>query len=155
MESFDQIVPIIFLVIWTFIAILGKKKKKKQAPGPANGKSLKPARQSPFLGNLQSTLENVFAQLEKPPQEVLPEKPKSPEPSNSEVPFEDDYSREKTDSEVATPVDMTFVKNTPKENVSYSTKKRKSTAANLSIEKLKNAVIWSEILAKPVALRDE
>ena len=29
MESFEKLIPIIFLIIWTIVAVLGKKKKQK------------------------------------------------------------------------------------------------------------------------------
>lgn len=141
MESFEKIIPIIFLVIWTIIAIAAKKKKKQQQSRPDTSKKPKP--RNPLLGNLQSTLDTFFSEMQ-PQNEVL------------EQAGTFDNEIDEIDTEVTIPE----IKIEPPKPV----EKRKSpsdpyihTFSAQSINttaRLREAIIWSEILGKPVSMRD-
>ena len=148
MESLGKLIPIIFLVLWTIITITAKKKKKQQASQPDTDKTPKPAQKKQFLGNLQNTLENMFAELNQPPEEEFPETLK---PLKS--PKEEKQILKEADSETTTQKYKPVTTKLPKTKSAYSTQREKASVMS-SVRKLRDAVIWSEILAKPVSMRD-
>ena len=142
MESFEKIIPIIFLIIWTFIAIAAKKKKKQQQSRPDTSKKPKP--RNPLLGNLHSTLDTFFTELQ---------------PKNEEL-FEEAGTSDNTIDEIDTEATIPEIKIEPYKPV----EKRKSPSdpyihtfsaqSTDSTARLREAVIWSEILGKPVSMRE-
>ena len=146
MESFEKLIPIIFLIIWTIVAVLGKKKKQK-APTP--DKEKQPAPATPF-DKLQNTFKDLFAELEQPVAEELPEtlkpqKTKIPETKKTRIEKSKEMEIEISDKDIK-PLEV---------KSSYQTHIRKPIRTAVPIKKLREAVIWSEILAKPVSMRDE
>ena len=149
MESFTKLIPIIFLIIWTIIAIKGKK-KKKQVPSTDKEKKLPPA--TPF-DKLQNTFKDLFAELEKPVEEkpletLKPEKTRIPETKKTRIEKDIEIKLSDTDIKPSAPK--------PQETKpSYQTYTGTVVKTTAPVKKLREAVIWSEILGKPVSIRDE
>jgi hypothetical protein len=152
MESFEKIVPLIFFIIWAIVAVLGKKKKQK-APPP--DKEKQPAPATPF-NKLQNTFKDLFVELEQPVAEELPETLK---PKKAKIPEVRKTRMEKErDREIEIEVSDKEIKPLPPEPAkvkpSYQTHTRKTVRTAVPVSKLREAIIWSEILAKPVSMRD-
>lgn len=149
MEPFTKLIPIIFLIIWTIIAIKGKKKKKQ---APSTDKEIKPPTATPF-DKLQNTFKDLFAELEQPVEEELP---KTLEPENIKIP-ETKKTRIEKDMKIKMS-DTDFKPSAPKPQEtkpSYQTYTGTVVKSAIPVKKLREAVIWSEILGKPVSIRDE
>ena len=149
MESFTKLIPIIFLIIWTIIAIKGKKKKKQ---APSTDKEKKPSPATPF-DKLQNTFKDLFAELEQPVEEKVL---KIPEPQKIKIP-ETKKTRIEKDMEIKMS-DIDIKPSTPKPQEtkpSYQTYTGTVVKTTVPVKKLREAVIWSEILGKPVSIRDE
>ena len=141
MDSFEKLIPIIFLIVWTIIAVAAKKKKKQQQSRPDTLKKPKP--QNMLFGKLQSTLDTFFSEMQ-PHNEVL----------------EQADTFDNTIDEIDTEVTIPEIKIEPSKPV----EKRKSPSDpythTLSAQstdataRLREAVVWSEILGKPVSMRD-
>ena len=150
MDSFEKFIPIIFLIIWILIAVLGKK-KKKQAPPPDKEKRPSPA--TPF-DKLQSTFKDLFAELEQPgveeelPEILEPKKVKIPERKKTKIEKDIEIKLQDTDIKPSPPTP-------PEIKPSYPTYARSVAKTAIPVKKLQEAVIWSEILGKPVSMRDE
>ncbi len=141
MESFEKLIPIIFLVIWTIIAMAAKKKKKQQQTPSDTSKKPKP--RNPFLGNLQSTLGTFFSEMQ-PQNEVL------------EQAGTFDNVLDEIDPEATIPeIKIEPSKPVEKEKDPYNPYTH-SLSAQITdtTARLRKAVIWSEILGKPVSMRD-
>ncbi len=153
MESFEKLIPIIFLIIWTVIAVLGKKKKKQAR---STDKVIKPAPATPF-DKLQNTFKDLFAELKQPVAEELPEtlkpqKIKIPETGKTRTQKDTERAIENeiSDKDIKPPPSKP-----PEGKSSYQTHTIKAARTAVPVSKLQEAVIWSEILAKPVSMRDE
>lgn len=149
MESFTKLIPIIFLIIWTIIAIKGKKKKKQ---APSTDKEIKPPTATPF-DKLQNTFKDLFAELEQPVEEKVL---KIPEPQKIKIP-EIKKTRLEKDMRIKLS-DTDFKPSAPKPQEtkpSYQTYTGTVVETTAPVKKLREAVIWSEILGKPVSIRDE
>ena len=149
MDSFEKLLPIIFLIIWTIIVMLGKKKKKQ---APSTDKEKRPAPATPF-DKLQNTFKDLFAELEKPVEEEIPE---TLEPEETKIPktkktkIEIDKEMKLSDLDIKpSPPPLPEIK------PSYPTYARSVAKTAIPVKKLREAVIWSEILGKPVSIRDE
>ena len=142
MESFEKIIPIIFLVIWTIIAIAAKKKKKQQQSRPDSSKKPKP--RNPFLGNIQSTLDTFFSEMQPQNEEEL------------EQAGTFDNTIDEIDTEATIPeIKIEPSKPVEKEKGPYNPYTHSlSTQITDTTAHLREAVIWSEILGKPVSMRD-
>ena len=149
MESFEKLIPIIFLIIWIIVAVLGKKKKQK-APTP--DKEKQPAPATPF-DKLQNTFKDLFAELEQPVAEELPETLK---PQKAVIP---EVRKTRMEKEMEIEISDKDIKplppKPPEVKPSYQPHTRKTARTAVPVSKLQEAVIWSEILAKPVSMRDE
>lgn len=151
MESLERLIPLLFLIIWVIATVA---RKKKQQPAPATDKEKKPAPATPF-DKLQNTLKDLFAELEQPVAEELPEtlkpkKTKIPETTKTRIEKGKDIEIEISDK------DIKPLSPKPQEiKSSYQTHFRERAKTAVPIKKLREAVIWSEILAKPVSMRDE
>lgn len=151
MESFTKLIPIIFLIIWTIIAIKGKKKKKR-APSTDKEKKLPPPA-TPF-DKLQNTFKDLFAELEQPAVETelpeIPELQKTKIPETRKTRIEKDMEIKLSDTDIKPSVPK------PQETKpSYQTYTGNVVKTTVPVKKLREAVIWSEILGKPVSIRDE
>ena len=143
MDSFEKLIPVIFLIIWSIIAVAAKKKKKEQQSRPDTPKKRKP--RNPLLGNLQNTLDTFFTELQ----------PQTVEQSEETDTFKD------TIDEIDTEVTIPEIKKEPSKP--FETKKAPSQLQMHSLlrqgsdstARLREAVIWSEILGKPVSMREE
>jgi len=144
MDSFEKLIPILFLIIWSIVALMGKKKKQKK-PLPEPNK--KPAKVNSFLGDIKDTVENFLNELEQPSENVIPDKLNL---------------KGKKDKSVSEPVDIELkipdktvktLSQIPEESA-YTIHKKSSSIECFSVKKLREAVIWSEILARPISLRD-
>jgi hypothetical protein len=153
--EFDKIIPIVIFIIWAIVAVKKRKKPQKKQPAPLKEKPKQPANQ--LFGKFQSTIENFLEQLE---QQKSVATPKTIPPSSEEDP---EYAyQEQPDSQeemVETVTSINEYEKVPESSLQTSpehkTQKKHSKKTKKRIEQLKKAVIWSEILAKPVGLREE
>jgi hypothetical protein len=155
MESFEKLLPILFLIIWTIIAVSAKKRKKQQRPAPNAEKKSK--RQGPLLGKLQSSLDSFFTQLAQGYNEELPASLKaSPETGGSRKIREIEETIEGAETEITLPERRIKPPKPVKPGrISIQPSLRLLSAQSSdSISRLRAAVIWSEILGKPVGMRD-
>lgn len=148
--DFEQILPFIMLLIfWGAISILrkmGKTGQEKQAP----------AHQKPVLVKI---LQQLAAFKEKGNDEEFNEYFQPPSPSRADLHKKESLINIAKDSLQQEP------SITGRETVSVSpptgvtkprpTILRRKPMAMMNHRKLQNAVIWAEILAPPVALRDQ
>lgn len=151
MESFEKLMPILFLIIWSLIAIMSKKKRRR---APASNKEKKTVPATPF-DKLQNTLKDMFEELKQPvvdklPETLKPEKTKIPETRKTRIEKEKEKGIEISDKTIR-PLSPTTLEIKP----SYEMYTRKRIKTSVPRKKLQEAVIWSEILAKPVSMRDE
>ena len=158
MDSFQKLMPILFLILWMTIAILGKK-KKKQAPSSNKEKKTTPA--NPF-GKLQNTFKDLLAELEQPAVETelpkTPELPKTIIPEVRKTKIEKEMEK-RLKKEMEIKLSDTDIKpSIPKPQKikpSYQSYTKTDVKTAIPVKKLREAVIWSEILGKPVSIRDE
>ena len=148
--DFEQILPfILLLIMWGAGRILnkmGKTEQKKQAP----------ADRKPILVKI---LQQLAAFKEKSNNEEFGENFESPSQAPAEEREKESLTEKAKDS---LPQESTI---TSRETVSVSPPIKvvqpshtilcKKNLATINRRKLKNAVIWAEILAPPVALRDQ
>ncbi len=148
----EKLIPIVIFIIWVIFA--GKKRKKpaKKQPGPLKEKQKRPS--NPLFGKFQNTIENFLEQLEQTKGKELPQKHRSSHEEDAKYSSSEqlnDYEETvKTDTTVNADEKTSKVplQTTP----GYSSQNKKSRE---KINNLKKAVIWSEILAKPVGLREK
>lgn len=173
-DSLDKIVPILVFIFWVIISIFtqSQKQKKKQAqrvPGSTGtgNEYRKPEQRSqpkPTFDDLKKKLETIFS-------ESLPGN-QEPEPDEEEMRYEDTSTvkQESSDqpkpevsilSEEAVAYQPRFEKKKwygNDTNSAYSldaSSKQAVPTLDLSIEKIREGIILSEILAPPVSLRED
>ncbi len=151
--DFDKILPIIIFIIWFIVVISKQIGKKQKSPSPKKQKS--PT--SPFFKKLQSTIENIIEEYEKPKNNL------SGVATSSKVKGTKTQSQNRSEKEKNTiheeikeeihsskppilPKVPNYYKRGPHKQALQKGKKRTST--------LQKAVIWSEILSKPISLRE-
>jgi hypothetical protein len=172
-DSLDKIVPILVFIFWVIISIFtqSQKQKRKQAqrvPGSSGTgneyrKPEKSSQPKPTFDDLKKKLETIFS-------ESLPGN-QEPELDEEEMRYEDTSSvkQEHIDqpqleaplpSEESAPYQARFEKKkwygTDASSV-YSTdiaSNQTAPALDLSLDKIREGIILSEILAPPVSLRD-
>lgn len=139
----DNIIPVVVLIFWGLAALLGKGAKNKR-----RGKQ-EQASKSGLLGQIKSAVENFAEEVQSS--------------SSSNFNFkllEDDISQDEEIVVAKTKKPVRPVKETEaffvpeaKEVVDTSIHISRSKA-KYSAKKLKEAIVWSEIMAPPIALRD-
>lgn len=150
--DFGKLIPLIIFVLWAIFAGKRRKKPAKRQPGPSKEKPKRPT--NPLLGKLQNSLENFFEQMEQAKIETSPQKPQSPpdstsEPDSDELYDEYEETADSTATEDTTRGDSKILLRT------QSDPSRQKKLSRKRVEQLKKAIIWSEILAKPVGLKED
>ncbi|MGD9200833.1 MAG: hypothetical protein PVI26_04650 [Chitinispirillia bacterium] len=153
----DMLVPFIFLIIWALFTFGGNKKKVKfQKPYK---KEKKNNQVSSFFDNIQKSVEEIIKENEL----SVPFQAKTSAINNT---------KEKTikKGKISQPVEVSEKKSVQSaDNISSDIYKLKMKTEkgqyqklqpafvkrDFSVKKLQEAIIWSEILAKPLSLRDE
>lgn len=136
----DNIIPIVVLIFWGLAALLGKgsKQKRKGEKKPSGG----------LLEKIQSAVEDIAEEI-----------------NSSKTP---DFNFDLLEDDVAVDKEIVVqkpVKSLPiKEKTTYVIPKSSSAKSSMELnsaskskyssEKLKEAIIWSEIIAPPLSLRD-
>jgi hypothetical protein len=172
-DSLDKIVPILVFIFWLIVSIFtqSQKKKKKQAqrvPGTSETgfeyrKPEKSSQSKPTFDDLKKKLETIFS-------ESLPDN-QVPEQDEEEMRYEDTSTvkQERIDQQV--PETTLSLEEPVSPQPRFEKKKWYGTEAgsaystddtsnqtlptlDLSIEKIREGIILSEILAPPVSLRD-
>lgn len=172
-DSFDKIVPILVFIFWVIVSIFtqSQKKKRKQeqrVPAPSGTgieyrRQTKSSQPKPTFDDLKKKLETIFS-------ESLPGE-QEPEVEDEEMRYEDTTSvkQERIDQQHPEPT-LSLEESAPQQprfekkkwygtdaNSVYSTDVSSHQALptiDLSVEKIREGIILSEILAPPVSLRD-
>ncbi|NLP02322.1 MAG: hypothetical protein GX089_07500 [Fibrobacter sp.] len=150
-DLFETLLPVIFFVIWIIISIAASTKKKrppaKSGPSPSYQKpssSEKQVESEPrATDQLKKTLEAIFQEMG-----VLPP-PEIPSPEHVEEKTKPEKPVEKQVQERVERVERKRPSRAPE------MEEEPVTGPAVSYNELRNAIIWSEILAAPVSMRDE
>ncbi|HON10067.1 MAG TPA: hypothetical protein PLE24_04310 [Chitinispirillaceae bacterium] len=153
-DLFETLLPVIFFVIWIIISIAASTKKKrppvKSGPGPSYqrpGTPEKPVESEPRpVDQLKKTLETIFQEMgglpppDIPPPEYVEEKARPEKPVKKQV-------QERV--ERVERVERIRPSRAPE------MEEEPDSSPIVSYNELRNAIIWSEILAAPISMRDE
>lgn len=153
MDFLDKLFPIIVLIIWTLISIKNKQKKGKPKEKPEKNK--KPNSVIPLFENLQNSLENLLEanQLSDPLKPQIEDIDEIDiEPKETEIPPESSDDIQDKNKIIESDKKEKVIK-IPKKT--HSRSRNISVNGNISVHKLREAIVWSEILAKPVSMRNE
>lgn len=159
MENFDKILPLIFIVIWglSFFFKANKGNEKTNSLNKDN-RETKKISQPPLLNKLQNGLGSFFEELEQVQENIgKAQKSTSPLPTYKTL-----HKADPNDIDASAETEVLYIRDKKsdiiiKPDTAYSEKKRvkQHCFEGLSIKKLREAVVWSEILAKPIGLRNE
>ena len=133
-ESFIWIIFVIIWVVSTIVKIIAKKSKNT----PADKKG-SPSKGNPVFGKLQNTINTFLAKLEQPSGATI----------NRKI---EQQSVETPQSEV---IDLPEIKIQPVEKIHAYSITKSGPKRTYSSKRLKEAIVWSEILGKPVSMRDQ
>jgi hypothetical protein len=182
MENLEKLIPILFIIFWVIISLQGKKKKRRLPPPVPGGdrparrdddsakKRREQQRNEPapgleLLQNLRKSFENLSREL------AAGEEGPSRTPADAKLA----QSRERREKlrkakmlkaqrasqqeEVALKDIMSPAVSKPGPLPAARSRSASRTARKgvrkYSVRKLRDAVVWSEILAPPVSMRDE
>ncbi len=140
MDSFEKLIPLIFIVIWTIIAAASKKKQMQKPPDRE-----KTEPRDTFFGKLQSSIDSFVSEMQQQNVEGFKEESKYTTAS------------EEIDMEVTPEITMEPSKPVEREEKAsrpYGATDKVSVQTDISKLRLREAVIWSEILGKPISIRD-
>lgn len=166
MDFIDKLLPIIVLIIWALLTFSNKKKKRGNAQKPPqSGKKTNPA--FSFFENIQKSVENILTE-----NQVSIPLPKTSFSTNTDVKpkavaitsieaktIENNkssqtvVSKKKAAQSKRDSYEPTMKPESEREE--YPNYKNISTKRALSVKRLREAIIWSEILARPISLRDD
>ncbi|MBD3314550.1 MAG: hypothetical protein GF344_02075 [Chitinivibrionales bacterium] len=178
--DFEKILPILFLILWTIFASLGRRKSKKSpqssedAAGP-NRTNERPQRRNPrrptapkpqpIFQDIRQTIENMFDELGEAVQKDIP--PKSKEMRTSKhsqkvrkvtgsTRIEKAEGRSAAERHEPEELDLESMQPAPEKlrPVSLEPQASLESFQLRSRAELRRAVVWSEIIDKPVSLRD-
>ena len=159
--EFQDIIPFFIFMIWLF-SLFGKKKKKAKADAS-------PQKPSPLRSIIQTLAKQLKEQVEAARREQERTIRQTPEGDNRfrsqaadlpasetgkaiDIAFADTETREQDET---VSVRKEVAKKGPVEQSGYRKDSLRPTASSTSLQQLRNAVVWSEILGKPVALRSD
>lgn len=175
MENFfESIGPLFILALWTIFSLLARKaaaskKNKKNAPhdNPSAPRPKKAAAgndkdtKKPVFGKLEDSVETILKELdilkkEETPKDKIPEKKKNIKKTRIAQNKKENQSQTASfDTKFSEPLRERRTKpQTDSIPVSEPYSRQKNQFA-FSTQKLRNAVIWTEILGKPVSERNE
>lgn len=137
----DNIIPLFFLAFWVFAAIFGKKAKQKSA-----GRESKSPK-SGFMDKIQTAVETISKEMQDGSSIDDFKLPYEKTETIDDIEFAVENINEKRLDDTRTGV----VEKSIPEVVLPDKVERKTT---YSKEKLREAFIWSEIIAPPLSLRD-
>lgn len=140
----DNIIPFLIFIVWVFASIFGKKAIGKRNGSESGGGG------GGLLEKIQKTVDTITNEVKSastPPEFNL-------DFLENDGLLEDEIVVSKHKNP-PTPPSERIQKATPFPAViSESTQKVSASKAKYSKEKLKDAIVWSEIMAPPLALRD-
>ncbi len=149
--DFEKVLPIIVFIVWAIIANAAKK-KKGQRQSSVQDKN-KPKQRGFSLRDLQSGVEKVLKELEQPVRTKKAAVSKKVA-KRKEQAKKRQTSIEQRQSEL--PVESAKIDISKLDTHSHDSSKEKTMVTKSRTERfegLKKAVVWSEILAKPLSLR--
>lgn len=138
----DNIIPLLFLAFWVFAALFGNKNKKKKSVVP----SQKSRSSGGLMDRVQQTVEEMATKLEASTNDFDPyfvDEENEAIDNDVELPFT--ISSEEVEEEVKDKPVFSAVT----EEMPAFRKKREFTK-----DHLREAIVWSEIMATPVGLRE-
>lgn len=136
----DNIIPLVVAIFWGIAALVAKSaKKSKNTEGPKKGPGL--------MDRIQNTVENIAKEMQVE------------QSSDFKLEFlEDDIADEEIviPKKAVQPVPVVEKGRRRVSSLKTSEYRRDSSkkSAEFSSKKLKDAIVWSEIIAPPLALRD-
>lgn len=177
-KFFQTLSPLLIFLVWLIISALANSKKKQPAqnpsqriPLPSESSDSSPketGKQTGYSEEIRKTLETVFGEYTgKPEQETETkdtetyESTKSPETTEEPVSYErplPQSSKEEvqatTVSEVKTYPSVILEQKTESASPVDQTVEKERSTSILSHDDLRKAILWSEILSPPLALRE-
>ncbi len=171
-DSLDKIIPVLVFIFWVIVSIFtqNQRKKKKQqqrvpgssGTGPEYRKPEQTVQPKPTFDDLKKKLETIFS-------ESLPENTE-PEQDEEGMRYEDTGTEKQERTDQQQPEASISLEESLSQQPRFEKKKWYGNEANsaysieaseqvaptldLSIEKIREGIILSEILAPPVSLRD-
>jgi hypothetical protein len=156
MDSFEVVVGIIVFISWIFSSVFGNKRKKKTTPRPTKNNGAPSPQHESRPGLLEEIKRSIRTVMEEVQETQQPDVLTS-EMTSEESFYDNDRSLEnvlpevvKVDEKIPSIVNL---KSKPPE-ISMQIHKA-AGIKTISCERLREMVIWSEILAPPVAFRDK
>jgi len=150
-DSLPKLIPLFFLILWWILTTIGKKNKKPER-AEKQKKESKSFFKGPLTGKLQDSLNKLFEELELKKGEELPASLK-PVAKKTEAPAKSDAK--KAAAPKAAPLQPIPPEEKSPKKKGLSIRENAHTKSIIPQSKLQKAVIWSEILARPVGLRDQ
>jgi hypothetical protein len=181
--DFEKILPIILLIVWSIAASQAQKKKKRkrseesgdQGPKRPARTTERPARQQPqrpaaprpkpVFQDIRQTLQNVFDELGEAVRQDLPSPAERKRPgrrqtkaerASGKTRIEKEEKRSSAEKRRPEEVELESMTAIPKELKPVDLEPRVEVGdfELRSPGELRRAVVWSEIIGKPVSLRD-
>ena len=155
MDSIEKLLPIIVMLIWVLLTFSVNKKKKKVKSQKPSQKEKKTSNTPSFFDNLQKSVENILMENQRSvpfPLKTADIKRAEVNPIKKEKASQSDkVSKEKSVQSLddSSELEMKPGKERPMKIW------RISNRDIISVRKLREAIIWSEILAKPLSLRND
>ncbi len=153
--DFDKIIPFIFFIIYILSIVLKKRPQSKKSSSQTSKPSILKTLFSDIAKQLQEEGQTRSPQALSQPSDGKNIKQKS---VSSELLLDKNSSLDvKKQKSQKTAKQVAVQKPIRKKNIQKNTERnplKKSTHKNLSAHNLREAVVWSEILAPPVGLRD-
>ena len=148
LDSIDKILPFFFFIIWIVFGALARKKK---VPPSQTGKP--PSRPKPKSGGglreLRKTLQKVLEEMQAP---IEPQQQEST--TTLESLFDDTVSPEMPPSPIAPVREIKASSSAVPQMQAPAPKSMKKNRTAFNPATVRQGVIWSEILAPPIGLRD-
>jgi hypothetical protein len=157
MDFIDKLLPVIIMLIWFAITFSSNKRKKKGKPQKPSLNEKKHSHTPSFFNNLQKGFEDLLQenQLSVPfPVKTTNIKPVKVTPTEKEKISRSRPEKTPEKKSVKATGDI-YERTTKSEKIYYPKKRNRSINGTVSVKKLREAIIWSEILAKPLSLRDD
>ena len=155
MDSIEKLLPIIVMLLWVLLTFSVNKKKKKVKSQKPSQKKKKTSNTPSFFDNLQKSVEDILMENQR----SVPFPLKTADIKTAEVnPVKKEkasrFENVRKEKSVPSIDDSSKLEMKPGEERPMKIQKI-SNRDNISVRKLREAIIWSEILAKPLSLRND